>query len=78
MAATGDDLPLSEGLRKRTVKRKTVYEESDKKSSDKLQKKHLQETTNVTTSYTIESGTYWLTRILLLRYLGFIYCKAFI
>jgi hypothetical protein len=66
---------LAEGLRKRTVKSESLYDKATVKTSEDDSSLRQTKSPSVTQSSKIESGTYWLTRILLLRYLGFIYCK---
>ena len=61
-----------EGLRRRKASEKeSKKEEEISDDQSKLQDKEHE----VTPTYKLENGSYWLTRILLLRYIGFIYCK---
>ncbi|XP_060599911.1 lipase maturation factor 1-like [Ruditapes philippinarum] len=69
---------LAEGLRKRTVKSESLYDKATVKTSEDDSSLRQTKSPSVTQSSKIESGTYWLTRILLLRYLGFIYFVAFL
>ena len=69
---------LAEGLRKRTVKSELLYERTTIESSEDVPASHSTKSPGLTQPAKIESGTYWLTRILLLRYLGFIYCRYYL
>ncbi|XP_045190292.2 lipase maturation factor 1-like [Mercenaria mercenaria] len=78
MAATGQEESLAEGLRKRTVKKESVTEKTTENITEETSVSHSAKSPVVTQTDKIENGSYWLTRILLLRYLGFIYFVAFL
>lgn len=65
MAATSE---VSKTEVRRRIVTKTVVSESRSAKRDSPKREQPQEVT-------LDTGTYWLTRILLLRFLGFIYCK---
>ena len=63
-------------LRQRT--KKTVKTDHNDFKDDKSEDSKISNIQDKKTNKTIEPGTYWLTRILFLRYLGFIYLVAFL
>ena len=67
-------MEMFEGLRRR---KGVVNEGKEIKKEEKTgDEKNLKDATVYTSpSGTVEPGTYWLTRIVFLRSLGFIYCK---
>ena len=69
-------MEIFEGLRRR---KGGVYEVKDVKKEEKPREERKLKDAAVYTSPagTVEPGTYWLTRIVFLRSLGFIYCKLF-
>ena len=65
------DSASSEGLRKRKgVEKEPKHENETPKSSSTPKDQR----SDMTSTEKLENDSYWLTRILLLRYLGFIYC----
>ena len=68
-------MEIFEGLRRR---KGGVNEGKDIKREEKTgDEKNLKSTAVISPAGTVEPGTYWLTRIVFLRSLGFIYCKLF-
>ena len=66
-------MEIFEGLRRR---KGGVNEGKDIKKEEKIgDKKNLRDPAVTSPAGTVEPGTYWLTRIVFLRSLGFIYCK---
>ena len=61
-----------EGLRRRKAPEKES-EQEEALPDDLIKQKDKED--EVTPTHRLESGSYWLTRILLLRYIGFIYCE---
>ncbi|KAL4231529.1 Lipase maturation factor 1 [Mactra antiquata] len=79
MEAAEKELTTGESiLRKRSVKK---VEDSDSRHVTTIKKgndDNAKENQKLSLAIKLESGSYWLTRILLLRYLGFIYFVAFL
>ena len=67
-----EDVQLPEGLRRRKVTETEPKIENEFSKDASIQKDKKSEMTH---PEKLENGSYWLTRILILRYLGFIYCK---
>lgn len=59
------------GLRKRKVK----TNDSEKRNESITSTAEPTEKADVKSVLKVQKGTYWLTRIVLIRYIGFIYCK---
>lgn len=66
-------MEIFEGLRRR---KGGVHEGKDIKKEEKTRdEKNLRDARATSPAGNVEPGTYWLTRIVFLRSLGFIYCK---
>ena len=66
-------MEIFEGLRRR---KGGVNEGKDITKEEKTsEEKNLKDAAFTSPAETVEPGTYWLTRIVFLRSLGFIYCK---
>ena len=66
-----DNGPINEAS-KRTAESES---NSDQAAESKDDKRHRETVARPREDADLRSGTYWLTRMVLLRYLGFIYCK---
>ena len=67
--------PPDDGLRQRHVKA-TKHEIHTEAAENNTRSSHDKPRIEcMTTDTLLEKGSYWLTRIVILRYLGFIYCK---
>ena len=68
-------MELFEGLRRR---KGGVNAVKDAKKGEEITRdeKNVEEVAATSSTGTVEPGTYWLTRIVFLRSLGFIYCKV--
>ena len=73
MDGSEKEAQIPEGLRRRKVteKKSELIKEESKHASTTEDKN-----SKLSSHKKLENGTYWLTRILILRYLGFIYCKC--
>ena len=67
-----EETVFPEGLRRRKASEKESKQEEE---IPDYQSKLKDRDSAVTPAKKLENGSYWLTRILLLRYLGFIYCE---
>ncbi|XP_046372084.2 lipase maturation factor 1-like isoform X1 [Haliotis rufescens] len=67
-----------EGVRKRRQKNEKLKESEDGTKQTVDSKSRLKEPENNTAGAGLQRGTFWLTRIVLLRYIGFIYFVAFL
>lgn len=65
-----------DGVRKRRQKNEKLKESEDGAKQTVDSKSRLKEPENNTAGAGLQRGTFWLTRIVLLRYIGFIYCKC--
>lgn len=76
MAATGESRGAE--IRRRNVAKATNIPSKslpETCSTEHAEDKPLDTKRNLTYAYSLKPGTYWLTRIVLLRFLGFIYCE---
>ena len=60
-------------LRQRRTQVNDNQETPNKTGDDSMEKEK-----RIVSKFTLENGTFWLTRIVLLRYVAFIYCKCLI